>query len=368
MSHPNADSARLAIGIPMFKAGPIGWLSLESVARQENTTFPWEVIVIEDSEDPDRMGEDAVRAFEPRMRERGCVSLKYEIMPGRPPLSLKWRRIGQLLGPACEVFCIQGCDDYCDPHRFARTMRLFASGSVDWIQSRYGLFYDIPQDRAVLYDDQLKKSYLAEVDGFTRHPTGLNMAGHARYFRNLPNEEVRRGVDQWLFRGVILQDPDPRILWDETEPDWRLAAFTQGLNTISIHRRELMRLCQEPFLTSPTPPSDVFPPDVHARLLSLAGQASLDLIPQFETAVDERDAKIAKLEAKLQNFRGMLTRRNEKIGQLQHTTARQKERIDYYANPVKRLFRHLRPGSTKPAAPPAPMPADAALEEEPENG
>lgn len=359
MSSSSADSARLAIGIPMYNAAPIGWLSLESVARQENTTFPWEVIVIEDSDDPDRMGEDAVRAFEPRLRERGCVALKYEIMPGRPPLSLKWRRIGQLLGPACEVFCIQGCDDYCDPLRFARTMRLFDSGTVDWIQSRYGLFYDIAQDRAVLYDDHLKQSYPSEVDGFTRHPTGLNMAGHASYFRQLPDEEVRRGVDQWLFRAVLRQHPEPRVLWDESEPDWSIAAFTQGLNTISIHRREMMRLCEQPFLATTTQPGDVFPPAVRERLHSLVGQTCTNLIPQLESVIDERNARIAKLEAKLENFRGMLARRNEKIDQLEHVIARLKDRLEGFANPLKRLARLFRPR-------PAPS-APAAREADPDD-
>ncbi len=306
----SSDSAVSSIGIPMYRAAPIGWLSLESVARQERVDFPWEVIVVEDEDDPERMGEEAVRVFEPRMRERGCVALKYEVMPGRPPLALKWRRIGQLLGPACGVFMIQGCDDYCDPLRFARTHRLFADPELDWIQSRFGMFYDIATGDLVLYDDQLKKDYEVPSGGFTRQPTGLNMAGRAAPFRSLPEEEVRRGVDQWLFRNVLDSKPSPlKVTWDEQEVDWHPAVFTQGMNTISLHRWHLMRRIEPPFAACVKALPELLPEAVSDRLQALRPLATEALIALLAGEIDA-------IEPKLEDFRQMKARRDEKIQKL----------------------------------------------------
>ena len=294
----------------MYKGGPIGWISLESIARQENVDFGWEVIVIEDEGDSERMGEEAIREFEGRMKANGCTGIQYEIMDGRPPLSQKWKRMGELMSESSEIFLLQGCDDYCDPLRFSRTVRLFSDPDRDWIQSRYGLFYDIATAFTVLYDDQLKEQYEAPVDGYVKHPTGLNMAGKSKYFRSLPNDVVKRGVDQWVYRNVVAQKDEPlNVLWDEEEEDWRPAVFTQGLNSISLMRWHLMRKVQNPFTDATEPISEVLPQPLRDRLDGLQRVASEDLIKQLASQLDERDAK-------LDDFRQMKARRDEKIEKL----------------------------------------------------
>ncbi len=295
----------------MFRAGPIGWLSLESLAHQEATDFPWQVLVLEDSDDDQRLGEDTVRAFEPRLRAKGCVGIQYELVPGQPALSLKWRRMGQMLSPDCQVFCVQGCDDYCDPLRLRRTMRLFDNGAVDWIHSRFGVFYDIATRQTALYDDRLSPRETDRVDEFDRQPTGLNMSVRADYLRHLPEEEVRRGVDRWIYRNIRSRTASPlRSHWDEEEPDWRPAIFTQGLNTISASRWHLMRRLQDPFAANPHPIDSLLPAPVLDRLASLQTPAADSLIHALGAEIDQ-------LEAKVTDFRGMKERRDAKIARLE---------------------------------------------------
>ena len=53
----------------MYRAQHAGWLALESLCWQRDVDFEWELIVIE--EQFDAMGEDAVRAYEGRLQQKG---------------------------------------------------------------------------------------------------------------------------------------------------------------------------------------------------------------------------------------------------------------------------------------------------------
>jgi len=47
----------LTVGIPMFRSRHIGWLALESLCRQKDIDFKWELLIMEEEES---LGEEKV--------------------------------------------------------------------------------------------------------------------------------------------------------------------------------------------------------------------------------------------------------------------------------------------------------------------
>jgi hypothetical protein len=303
----------LTVAIPMYRASRIGWLSLESFARQQKPLVPWELIVLEDEEDDDRLGEAGLAPYREALAEAGCVRVVYEIMPGQPALSLKWRHAAQLAAPSSEVFLLQGCDDYCDEQRLVRTHRLFSGSSIDWSTTRFGLFYDIATGVTAWYDNATKPAYSAPINGRTHHSTGLDMATRTSYARQLPAEEVRRGVDHWF-------------CWDESEPDWGVSLYTNGLNTISQLRWKQTFLPVIPFLPTEMGAEDVLPADVLQRLKLLADCAARRIVEQLLELSTEQEARLKAVNDKVVGLRKSIEARDVKIAKRDQKIAEMKGR------------------------------------------
>jgi hypothetical protein len=318
----------LTVAIPMYRASRIGWLSLESFARQQSPPVPWELIVLEDEEDDDRLGETGLAPYREALAQAGCVRVVYEIMPGQPALSLKWRHAAQLASPSSEVFLLQGCDDYCDAQRLVRTHRLFSGSTIDWSTTRFGLFYDIGTGVTAWYDNATKPAYSAPVNGRARHSTGLDMATRTAYARQLPAEEVRRGVDHWFCCSVSDHlGRELEIFWDESEPDWGASLYTNGLNTISQLRWKQTFLPVIPFLPTEMGAEDVLPAAVLQRLKLLADCAARRIVEQLLELATEQEAKLQAVNEKVAVLRNSIQSRDAKIAKRDQQIATFKERL-----------------------------------------
>jgi len=218
-------SVALTYALPMYRAKNIGWLALESLCRQENVDFEWELIIYEESQQS--MGESRVLEYQERLEQAGCTRLKYVALPKWIPLSQKWINIAKLADS--EGFLLAGCDDYAPPNRLSETKAMFDTGA-EWTHVPVGLFYDIANDNFGVFDYNLAD-----------HVCGLDKAGRTDIIkRSLPDASTRtHSVDGWVYDQIVSylgRSPHTQM---NTSADWRRGVFTDGLNNICKARRDL---------------------------------------------------------------------------------------------------------------------------------
>ena len=216
----------LTYALPMYRAKDIGWLALESLCRQENIGFDWELIILEETQQS--MGKSKVFEYQKRLEQVGCVRLEYVALPAWIPLSQKWVDMAKLADS--EAFLLAGCDDYAPPNRLSETKAMFDAGA-EWAHTPMGLFYDIANDNFGVFDFYLQYT----------HPCGLDKAGRTDILKAAFPAKANRasGVDGWVYDQVVNflgRTPDIHV---NERVDWRRGLFTDGLNNISSKRRRL---------------------------------------------------------------------------------------------------------------------------------
>tara|TARA_X000001388_G_scaffold20926_1_gene13843 strand:+ start:1336 stop:2136 length:801 start_codon:yes stop_codon:yes gene_type:complete len=215
----------LTYALPMYRAKNIGWLALESLCRQENVDFEWELIIIEEA--LQSMGESRVHEYKDRLEQVGCVRLEYVRLPEWIPLSQKWINIARLADS--EGFLLAGCDDYAPPNRLSETKAMFDAGA-EWTHVPVGLFYNIANDNFGVFDYSL-----------ANHVCGLDKAGLTEIVKSaLPTTATRtRSVDGWVYDQIVSYLGRPPHTHMNMSEDWKRGVFTDGLNNICKTRRDL---------------------------------------------------------------------------------------------------------------------------------
>lgn len=253
-------SVALTCAMPMYRSRDIGWLALESLCRQEDIDFEWELIVIEEAEECFR--EDALRHYESRLREVGCVRVKYTQLTQWIPLAEKWRMIGQQADSF--GFLLVAADDYAQPKRLAQSYALLQEH--EWVQSPLGVFYDISSGMQCIFDHSLYGHLCAQALCF-----------RTEFAAAIPESTRRRNVDGWLFQQISAHVGRSLKVGQNTADDWMRGVATQGMNNISEGRRSYLGIDGAPRIPFRTPApgepqtiDDAVPLDVAARLKSLA--------------------------------------------------------------------------------------------------
>ena len=201
----------ITIGLPVYNSMNIVWLALEGICNQ--IAFEkFELIIHEEKEKG--CGEAYYRSYEKRLELVGC-SLKYIQAKERTPLSVKWLEIAEHANPYSIGLCLQGSDDFAEPHRVQTSFEQLHD--YDWSQNRFGLFYNIPDGKVMVQDFNTR---------FFK--TGTNIAINMEVAKKLPYEEVWRGADHWLFDRC-----NPKKILTNESSNWKQGIFTQGLNTLS---------------------------------------------------------------------------------------------------------------------------------------
>lgn len=256
----------LTIGLPLWRARPIVWLALESLARQRDAP-PWELIVVEEARaeaDPAGLHAptyDLLASWENSLHAAGCVRVCYVPLPRWVPLSLKWLRAAREASAGSMGFILQAADCYSPPRRLRETFALLREGAT-WVRSPRGYFYDILTGDMGLYDQ-----------GLTDHPGGLNMAVRLDLVQRARPFEQARGVDGALFRATAAALGASHRTAENRSEDWTRGLDTHGLNTISRGRRSRMRLGRAPFRAVAMPLRRIMPPPIAARLEGLRPEA-----------------------------------------------------------------------------------------------
>lgn len=261
---PTKGKVELTCALPMYRSKEIGWLAIESLCRQEDIDFEWELSIIEEKEEC--MGEGAILEYKKRLEDAGCVRISYKMLDGWVPLCQKWCSIARESNSF--GYLLVAADCYSHPKRLSQTNRLLQD--YEWVQSKLGPFYNIENDYQYIYDRSLGRA--------AYHPCSLNMATRTELMKEVPFGIRRRSVDGWIYDKISLYlGREPLVGYNESD-DWKRGVDTNGFNNISVGRgQKLIKKPEPPFRIpmegEPSTLEDVVPVDICEKIISLKQDA-----------------------------------------------------------------------------------------------
>lgn len=228
----NEPPIQLSVALPIWRSKNIAWLALESLANQDIPDFNWELVVCEEKHDQ-QLGQLFFDEYFPRLKEKNCSIIKYIEIDEWVPLLKKWRTIGQNIDANSKVFMLQAADCYSFKERLKETYKRIVGEGYSWYSVGKGYFYDFSTKKMILYCKDVKI-----------HPH-LNMSFVSSAARSIPNSNVPRGVDGFLFRYCERTIPEFKHHVDFQD---YASLDTHGYNNISFQRSDRFINPKVPFV------------------------------------------------------------------------------------------------------------------------
>lgn len=245
----------ISVALPLWKARPIVWLALESLAAQQGAP-PWELLVYEEPQGSDAQG--VLAGFSEPLLRAGCVRILYlDDVPegGRWPLGMKWHLLGRATDSDSTGMLLQAADCYSPPTRLAETAERLAEG-FDWVFAEEGPFYDVNRGTLVMYRRR-------------GVPTGLSMAMSGDLARALPEMWAKAGVDSAVAAAIKKMKPDLRVCRDLSQSG---GLDVHGRNVISRRRGRMMSERARPFYALEKELSELVPGPIADRLRAMKNE------------------------------------------------------------------------------------------------
>lgn len=246
----------MTIGLPFFRSKFIGWLALESIARQKNINFEWELIIVEEQES-ETLGKEEIFNYKEKFEKIGCSKIRYFPLDRWIPLATKMQMIIEESDFSSKIIAFNSADYYSPPLRFASHYIAFKNNDIDWFRTTKTIYYEIATEKTILHDTELLKN---PSDSCGR-AISLSLC------KKLPKAEKRGGVDGWLYTNCLnLTNNKMRIFVDKSN-NWKYGLNTHGLNNISHHRRSrYFRRVEPPFTICTINIKETIPLDILQRL------------------------------------------------------------------------------------------------------
>jgi len=210
---------KLSVALPCYHASKIAWLALESLCRQKNIDFQWELLLCEE-EHEDMIGDWYLDDYIARLMAVGCCRIVYIHLDRWVLLAKKWQIVGKHISNTSQCFLLQAADCYSGKNRLKKTYNKIVKEGVEWYDFKKGYFYSFISRRVIIYD----------FDG----QTNLCMGMSAKYAHTIPSTSLKVGIDSFLLKHCLKKNPDlviyhdPQMLYDGLD--------THGRNNISVHR------------------------------------------------------------------------------------------------------------------------------------
>ena len=256
--HNEKKAPELTVAMPIFNGGKIGWLSIESLINQKDITFDWELIIYEEEQE-NILGVEWFKSHIERLAKNRCVRIAYITNETWVHLSEKWKRIAQNMSDTSKSFLLQAVDDYSQPLRLAQTYEYINKKGVDWLDYRYGLFYNINNGQSILYTGAYK--------------TNLDMGVKAKHTKLFSITDKPKGIDGHLLKCACSNAHHFR---KHTIQRWNKGGlYTDGYNNISKKRVNFYDRTTAPFQrTDVTPETNDMPDYIVEKLKQLTHGAN----------------------------------------------------------------------------------------------
>jgi len=227
---------KLTVALPMFRAKYCGWIALESLIRQEDIDFNWELIVAEELK---HGAFTRARLFEyrERLKKVRCVKIKYISLKKWMPLGNKFALMAKNSNPKSRIFATNSADLYSPPRRLKTQYDIFMRKKrVDFSSSGRTIVYDIRSERYYLNNSLLKPKGMPISDGSCR-------AFRMQLAKKLPSKSNRkRIVDGWIWNAckLYMESQGKKFIVDiDLRTDnWKYGLNVHGLNNLTFGARE----------------------------------------------------------------------------------------------------------------------------------
>jgi hypothetical protein len=234
----------MTVALPLKRMGAISWVALESLRRQVDVDFDWELIVFEDGDSSRKTLDKFIgrlpgckrilyRALNPE--EEGRKSGPYK---GNILLIDKWIEIAKAADSNSRVYCLQAGDVYSPNHMLKNHFKNFINKNCIFSTYPRGLFYHLGTKKKMFYDGyradvkKNKKPFLTSMH--------LYMAVRTKDMLKVTSIDRNRKIDKHIRVSINKQhgiDPgSAKYIYnvDDIDPtDWMSGFNTDGLNTIS---------------------------------------------------------------------------------------------------------------------------------------
>lgn len=239
---------QLTVALPVFNSKDILWLSLESLCRQEEINFDWELIIAEEQENA--FGFNNITQYSKRLLNAGCKRVKYIPIKDWLPLGEKWTLIANSANENSKVFILQAADCYSEPKRLSKTYNEIINNNFDWVQNTKGLFFNVKTKKHILYN--------------AVQQCGLNMATRIELIKKINLTGIKKNVDGTIFRAIR-----PKKVLNIDSEDFLFGVDTHGLNNISKGRENYFENEKFPFEKTDLKIDNYLPKDITQKLYSL---------------------------------------------------------------------------------------------------
>lgn len=249
----------LTVGLPIWNSKNIAWLCLKSLCKQQGINFEWELIIAE--EQIHQVGKEQIAQYVDRLKKVGCVSVRYNALDYHVNLPYKWKLLGEKASQTSEAFVFCSADDYYEPNKLKLAYDKIKAG-YDWVGYRYCLYYHIKDRKLIQWD----------ANSINWKPGNIS-ACKTLAIKNLPETEINKGVDKWLFKTI--QPSRPFI---DSSDNWKNGFATDGMNNISLDRREYYYKPVAPFFKTELTINHIINPDIISGYITAVNKPLISIV------------------------------------------------------------------------------------------
>jgi len=214
---------KLTVALPVYNGKEVAWIALESLSEQIDIDFEWELIVYEERHEQSVFPELFLEYTE-KLKSVGCVKIIHIDNTNKVTLVQKWIEIGKNASPSSECFMLHAADCYSPKRRLKTSFDKIVTENYDWYDQTKGYFYSFISKRVILYD----------YNGLTN----LNMSLKTQHIKNLPNVNLKKGIDGFIYNHTITNckktNQQFRRYFDQEL--YNDSVDTHGFNNISVSR------------------------------------------------------------------------------------------------------------------------------------
>ena len=223
----------LSVILPLFRAKNIAWVAFESLIRQEDVDFDWELIVIEeDFENP--FGIDEILKYKESLKSVGCVQIKYISLKKWMPLSSKWYFLIQESSNTSKIIAFCSADIYQSKKRLSKQYKTLLSTNKNWYKLSENIIYDLSLNKHVKFPISEERN------------DSCSVMATKDLVNKLPLVGIKKHVDSWLYN--TLKNIGLDFFYDETNDLKYDTINVNGINNLSFGRKEKILQIEPPLL------------------------------------------------------------------------------------------------------------------------
>lgn len=250
----------MSVVLPFWEAKYIGWLPIESLIRQKNIDFEWELIIAEEKT-PLALGEQNIRKYLDYLKGVGCVRFNYIELDKWVPLGKKLMLLYDDCSKDSKIFTWTAADCYLSPLSLDTQYKAFSKNDIDMFLTEKTIYYDIKTCKTILDD----KAFVNRKDDCMEKAYSMKLVGQ---FHRKDLERRRSGLDGTFHRQIIkLKGGRNKVnIYTDKSENWKYRFSTNGMNKITTMRKRYFTKLGDSFVKCPVNLSDTIPKEIMSRL------------------------------------------------------------------------------------------------------